>query len=61
MDSYSPEQKTTTFIDSSLMSGSDRFRTAAGEFYELSEEDELSRVPLSKTCRPKLHELALHV
>ena len=41
MDSYSPEQKTTTFIDSSLMSGSDRFRTATGEFYELSEDGTL--------------------
>ena len=57
MDSYSPEQKTTTFIDSSLMSGSDRFRTATGEFYELSEEGALDYNSLRGTAYRESHYL----
>jgi len=57
MDSYSPEQKTTTFIDSSLMSGSDRFRTATGEFYELSEEGTLDYNSLRGTAYRESHYL----
>ena len=57
MDSYSPEQKTTTFIDSSLMSGSDRFRTATGEFYELSEDGTLDYNSLRGTAYRESHYL----